>query len=162
MTDTTQSPKPQLPRWIKFALIGSIALNCLAIGVIGGFALKAGDGHKRGGERFVGRLIKVLPEERRDFARTILMQDREEVRALRRDLDAADREVIRALSAETFSGEALREALSDKSGIRMQRRALHQNRIVDLMSQLTPAERMLIAGAMQERLDRRQRRNPRP
>ena len=107
--DTKDTPPagPPMARWVKFALIGSVALNCLAIGIIGGYALTAPDGPKRGGERFVGRLIKVLPEERRDFARTIMMQDRDKMQSLRRDMNAADRTVIQVLNAETFSVDAL-------------------------------------------------------
>ncbi|MCK4862410.1 MAG: periplasmic heavy metal sensor [Rhodobacteraceae bacterium] len=116
MSEQTTPQVKGTPRWIKVALIVSVAVNLGIAGVIGGAVLRAPEIHRNNLEapEGVAMLARAMPaahqrELREDLRdrRGDLQPDREELRSLR------DRFVV-ALRAEPFDLDAVNAVFADQ------------------------------------------------
>lgn len=139
---TTQTGR----RWMPIALVVSLAINLLVLGLVAGVGWKRwhDEGREERGHPFsrgVERLIDRMPPERRRAAQAIFERYKADVRPLWREVGEARRRTIEAMEAEPFdpvrvqkSMEALRRAQAeagDKFSAIM----------LELMPQLTAEER---------------------
>lgn len=155
MSDVSQSgaePGPRASRRLKYALIASLALNLLIVGVVGGTMFGFGKhhptlrGHPRGEDFGLMGLTRTLPEARRKEIRKELRDDRVRLRPLIDDIRASRRDAAEKLAAEPFDRAAVESALgavSDKE------RALRQEAVGIFLShveRLTVDERRTLAN----------------
>jgi uncharacterized membrane protein len=152
MTDV--STPPRSGRWVKIALVASLCLNVLVIGVAGGFLLKHRDGPR--GDR-IDRIVRYLPEARRDAARSMMEARLPEYESLRDQSRAARRESMTLMAADPLDESALRDALDRARAYSEQSRAMLEDALMDIALSLTVEERREMVEQMTRRWERRQR-----
>jgi uncharacterized membrane protein len=137
------------PRWMKGALLASLALNLLVLGVGAGAAWHARWGQAAGGGQLLGNLIaftQTFPASRRSELTAANPQlgntlPTPELRALRQDVRAARREVMRLFTADPFNVEAFRAAETRAMQAEGRMREAMDGLAANLAKQLTAAER---------------------
>lgn len=145
-------PRPGGARWLKYALIASLALNLLIVGAVAGTMIGFGKhhhgprvGHPRGEDFGLMGLTRTLPEERRKEVRKQLREDRGKLRPLFEDIRAARREAADKLAADPFDRTALEGALATVSD---RERTLRQEAVgifLGHVERLTADERRTLA-----------------
>lgn len=143
--------------WLVGGLVVSVVLNLVLVGFVAGrlsFTGAPAGGRMDPTMGYV-RLLRFLPEERREtlapIVRPLLREMMPELRTLRAD----HRAVQTALAAEPFDPEALSKALEDlRRKLNSGQEKAHAT-LVELAGALTPAERLQLAEAMQRRPPRR-------
>lgn len=144
-------PRPGGSRRLKYALIASLALNLLVVGVVAGTMIGFGKhhpprGHHPRGEDFgLMGLTRTLPEARRKEIRKQLRAERGKLRPLFDEVRTARRDAADKLAAEPFDRAALAAAF-DVAGER--ERALRQEAVNIFLGQaerLNPDERRTLA-----------------
>ncbi len=140
-TPVTAAPK-RASRWLKLALILSLALNVLLIASIAGAIWRGGAGSWGG--RGAGNIVSFmasLPAERR----AELMQKskglRDQSRALRQAARQAARERADALVAEPFDKQRFIDAQTRQVEAEGKLRLLFRDIIAEAASSMSPAER---------------------
>lgn len=156
----TASPPPADPRWLRWLLAASLALNLLVLGLVAGEALRHGPpaGGPRPTELALGPLARALEEGDR---RAILedLRGRPELDPLgRRERGQAFADILAAVRAEPFDEGRLREAMARQSARVEAAQQATQDAVVARLSALTPREREAFA----DRLERTERGPPRP
>lgn len=149
-------------RWVKPVLIISLALNLLFVGLMFGALWNWGQG-KWGGPRHkvfesaVQQMITELPPEKRANAKDILSRLRAEVLPRSKDRRAARTRAIKALKADPFNKDELQDALADIRQIRIDvDKGLH-TLALELVSQLSAAERARLLEIYRSKKHRRHR-----
>ena len=131
------------------ALILSVAVNLALAGFImgrtglRGFAEMAPDPSLG-----AFRVLRELPESRRDALRPMMRDHFREVRPDLRRLRAAQEDIGRALAAEPYAPEALAEALSRFRDALLASQAHSHQALMALAAQMTPEERRRMLDAM--------------
>ncbi|GGA08698.1 periplasmic heavy metal sensor [Neptunicoccus cionae] len=160
MTQTTEIKKTR--NWGKIALIGSLALNLLVVGlVVGAFARFDGPPLGRAGMG-LGVFIKSLPEAEQDMVRAasgLRPEDRTEtMKAFRASKDALGR----ALLAQPFSEETARAAIQAHHSISLRHAERLQDALVKAVADMTPQEHdAYVERVRQEQEKRRKRKKSR-
>lgn len=162
MTDTSDATQ-KLPRRYKIILGVSLAVNLVVAGMIGGAALRHGEG-ARGGLRSAGLGAYALPymlalpkEERQQVMKTVRSDRKGRVpdRAARRALYA---DVLSVLRAEPFDAEKLSIALSTQAETTIEVQQSAQAAWMAVIAQMSDAERAAYADEVEEVLRRGPRR----
>ncbi len=147
-------------RWLRIALLISLALNVLFLGVVvgAGWMHWRDEGRARtfSFSRGLDHLIKDMPADRRPIAQSALDRYRNEVRPRWREVGEARRAAFEAMRAEPFNEDQVKAAFDRLDAIRESQRKLMGTITFDLMRQLTPEERRAFLKAL------RQRRPPPP
>jgi uncharacterized membrane protein len=167
MSETTGTPaiaaEPRrAPRWLKFGLIASLALNLLLIGLIAGGAWV----HRRfdgTGSATVqaARYVRGLPGDRRSAIREAMRAEIDKMRGLRRDV-RAERDAARAVLAATPFDKAAYAAAQQKlleKELLLRQQGTHM--LVETVGMLTPEERQGLAKVEARREQRWRRRSSR-
>ena len=107
MTTASPSPVETAPprrRWMRWALIASLAINLLVVGAIVGSFVRGGGpfGGGRGAPANIIGYVTSLPTERRQELLKRSVALRSDMRALRQQVRAANRERLDAFTAEPF------------------------------------------------------------
>jgi uncharacterized membrane protein len=135
-------------KWLVAALAVSLILNLVAAGFI--------LGRLTGGPRFVapdptagfGRLLRFLPEDRREALAPTLRGHRAHVMRDARTLRARHRAVFDALAAEPYDPDTLVRALADlRATLNSTQESAHRS-LAELAESLSPEERRALAEAM--------------
>ncbi len=139
---TTTQPKGT-PRWVKIALIVSVAVNLGIAGVIGGAALRAPEirHNKVEAPEGVAMLARAMPpahqrelrEELRN-RRGDLRPDREELRSLR------DRFIV-ALRAEPFDIDAVNAVFADQRAMLSKLTAAGHESVIEQIEKMSQKDR---------------------
>lgn len=152
------------PRKIwRIVLVGSLALNLLTVGIIGGSVLRGGGSTPRGYDFQLGPLSAGLDlEDRRKISERI----RRDVgragynRAQRR---AALEAMIDAVEAQPFDSEALTGIIAEQQSRTDGARAAALESFVTHLSEMTAEQRAIFAQNLRQALKRGQaREGPRP
>jgi len=109
----TAVAKPKSRRWLWVALIISLALNLLFIGVTAGAFLMGGPWgppRHRIMAAAMNEVVQSMPDERRKAARELLGRVRPEIRSLRRQVRKARRATVRAFRSDPFDEAAFKQA----------------------------------------------------
>jgi uncharacterized membrane protein len=135
------------PRWMAAALVGSLALNLLVLGLAAGAAWHVRAGQAMGGGNLLGNLIaysQTLPAPRRAELAALLRDPRQqpELRAQRQEVRMARREVMRLFTAEPLDLTAFRAAEARAAEIEGRMRIAADGIAADLAKQLTATERV--------------------
>ncbi len=145
MSEQTPPQATGTRRWIKIALIVSVAANLGIAGVIGGAALRAPEIERNNLEapEGVAMLARAMPQahqrELREGLRDRrgdLRPDREELRSLR------DRFVV-ALRAEPFDIDVVNEVFADQRVILSNLTAAGHDSVIEQIEKMTPRDREL-------------------
>lgn len=151
-------------RWVRIALVLSLALNLLFLGLVLGAAL--------GRERHMERndrdrsevpqefrrapLLGALePEDRRAVGRG-LMHDEGSLRENRAELRARFERLLTAIRAEPFDRAAIEAILDEQRAAGARRLEIAERAVLDRLQAMSPEAR----AAYAERLDRSLRRGP--
>jgi uncharacterized membrane protein len=110
------------PRWVLAALVGSLAVNLLVLGLGFGAAWHVRSGQALGGGNLLGNLSafsQTLPAERRSQLAPLIADPRQqpELRAQRQEVRMARREVLRLFTADPFDVAAFRAAEARASAV---------------------------------------------
>lgn len=148
---TDQAPAPATPRWLRWLLAASLALNLLVLGLVVGDALR--DGRPGGGlrptEMALGPFARALADEDR---RAILsdLRGRPELAPLGRgERGAAFAGILAAVRAEPFDEARLRAAMAEQSErVEAAQRAV-QDAVAARLASLPPQERAAFADRLE-------------
>ena len=124
----------QAPRWMWIALILSLALNLLIVGMAATAML-----HFRKGAG--GNFIQSLSDDRRAVLKPLLAAQRKAVRPLRRKSREARRQAREVLSAEPFDREKLAAAYQAASDARIALDKARGEWLIKLAEAMTTEER---------------------
>ncbi|MBM7069243.1 periplasmic heavy metal sensor [Actibacterium sp. 188UL27-1] len=160
--DPTPPPAAGSPRWIRIALVASLAVNLLILGAIGGAVLsgKPGPGGRSGDEirrLGVGPYGRALTSEQRAVLRDRMGARRADLsrtgRALRQDF----RQTLIVLRADDLDTARLAEMLQRQRAGAQALRDVGQDLMIEVIGQMSVAERRAFA----DRLEQSQKRRPR-
>ena len=152
MTIGTEGSNTGCPRWAKLLLIASLAVNAAVIGLYIAQPMK--DRKGSGKNRQIEWILKLVPEDRRDFTKEHFAGIRGDLRALQdKRLEHFD-QIISVIATEPFVAGDLNAVLQDRRDASTKRRKLVHDKLVELLAAFTPEERALFAERLQERIDK--------
>lgn len=137
-------------RTLRTALLCSLAVNLLCVGLIGG-AMLSGPHHRPHTEFGMKGFARTLPEERGAILRNAIAPQRPQIRALREAARAARLDATQALVAESYDKEQVRAALAKIDDSETKLRALVSTIFIDAAEKLTPQERQQLADWWKKR-----------
>ena len=129
-------------RWMRWALIASLALNLLVVGAVAGSFLRGGGAWAPGGRgtNIIGYVMS-LPADRRQDLMKRSSTIRAEMRALRQQVRAANRDRLAAFTAEPFDRQRYIDAQSRQIEADRQIRLLTRDVVADTAASMTSDER---------------------
>lgn len=142
------------PRWVKWLVGVSLALNLIIISLGAGAAMRF---HKHGGQHggvaTIGKIMHALPSERRDAARSLLKEAKPGLKPYRQARRAAQTNLAEVIAADPFDPAAATAAFENlRRQDDLTKTAAH-GVMVEILSLLTAEERAEVS----ERLDRRRK-----
>ncbi len=164
--DRTGTTPTRTPRWVKWALAGSLSLNLLILGLVGGAALGlqrnfAGGGDEGPGLRplGLGPFALAISREDRDALRDSI--DLRAVRGEGRALTRALRDIQTALRADPFDRALAEDAFGRTRGATTAMQGVGHAALLDQFARMSLEDRAEVAERV-ERALRRQTNGPRP
>ena len=159
MTDTsspTPAPAARSPRWMRIALVASVALNMLILGFVGGMAWKfrhhgGRDGHRNSA---IERFIASQPQEIQSAIRSSWREAREKRRELRKRLGDGRERMSAVLTADPFDRAAYEQARADSLAALSELRAARLDALADSAARLPASERKAFMEALERRWGR--------
>jgi uncharacterized membrane protein len=152
----------QAPGWMKLLLILSLSVNVAIAGLIGGNAIRHWQQGSAGGKwqnepglnRAQSRILRMVPDSRRDEARTILLARQGEYETAREAMRAAQQALLEAIRQEPLDPERLAAALAERRKASGRMWGIGYEQMAEIVLRLDAAERVEMA----KRLERRTRR----
>ena len=152
----------QAPRWMKALLVVSLVLNAAVIGVLGGNAARhwqddsdnSRPANEPGLDRRQSRILRMVPEARRGEARTILLARQDEYDAARETMRTAQQALIEAIRQEPLDQDRLAAALAGRQAASGRTWGIGYEQLIEIASRLNAAERVELAGRLEERTRR--------
>ncbi|MFA5899301.1 MAG: periplasmic heavy metal sensor [Hyphomicrobium sp.] len=155
MSDTTTTTSRFSPRFLRWLLIGSLALNVLIIGAVVSTLCVAHFGGGHAGPGFRGSLLlgfaRTLPRERADIVRQKIADAQPNLETLRRGMRDARAGVRAALSAQQFDQAKLDSALEGIVTAEANEARGKTALFAETVGVLTPEERIQLHQWLQER-----------
>ena len=149
-------------RWLVGGLVVSVVLNLLLVGFVVGRLASAPPGMPPDPTAGFGRLLRFLPEERREAVSPVLRGHMRDVMREARGLRSEHEAVYSALAAEPYDAAALSAALAAlRATLNTTQEVAHRS-LVEVAGTLTAAERRQLADAMRKPPWRQERRHHRP
>ncbi|MFC7703081.1 periplasmic heavy metal sensor [Plastorhodobacter daqingensis] len=161
MTTETDG-KAAAPRWMRFALLGSLAVNLAILGVVVGTLLL----HRGSGpppvlrDLSLGLYTEALAPEDRDALRQAFRSAAPVVHGLRRSQQEDQKRLLEALRAQPFDPDAVQDILAAQRLRMMQGAELGQRALVTRLGTMSDAARAAYADRLEELMSR-PRRGPR-
>ncbi|MBL4873208.1 MAG: periplasmic heavy metal sensor [Rhodobacteraceae bacterium] len=139
---TTPQPKGT-PRWIKIALIVSVAVNLGIAGVIGGAALRAPEIRRNNIEapEGVAMLARAMPAEHQRELRQNLRSRRGDLRSERKELRSLLDRFVVALRAEPFEIDAVSAVFADQRLMLTTLTAAGHKSVIEQIEKMSPQDR---------------------
>ncbi|OUS07116.1 hypothetical protein A9Q96_07350 [Rhodobacterales bacterium 52_120_T64] len=143
MSEQTTPQAKKTPRWIKVALIVSVAANLGVAGVIGGAALRAPEIKRNNlnGPEGVAMLARAMPAEHQRELREGLRDRREEFRPDRQELGSLRARFIEALKADPFEIEAVQDVLAEQRAMIFELTTAGDNTVIAQIEKMSPQDR---------------------
>lgn len=153
-----ETAKGWSPRTLRMALLGSLALNLLGIGLIAGTIFGAPPHHSRG-EFGLKTFSYTLPEERGKMMRAEFQAHKPAIIEMRKAARTARSEAIKVLAAEPYDAAQLSAALARLNDAEANSRQRVSEFLVTTAGKLTPEERAALAESWRKRHEARQLRH---
>lgn len=136
-------------RWLTITLVASLGLNLALVGFIAGKASHSGMA-SLAPDPFLGafRMLRELPEARRDALRPVLREHFKEIRPDLKRLRDAHQDVGSALAAEPYAPEPLAAALARFRMALLAGQEHSHRALVQIAEQMTPGERRQLLEVM--------------
>lgn len=147
MTDSPPEPaaaKPRAPRWMWLALIGSLAINLLGVGVVAGTFWQVRHARATSGGHLPIRLAdfaETLTAERGAEIRDAIRAAQAAIMPLRQQVRQARREAIKVFSAEPFDKERFAAAHARVWAAALEVRQAYLRLLTDIGAKLSAEER---------------------
>ena len=149
--EAVPEPKRRATRWLRWALVASLAFNLLIVGVMAGKAL-----HGRHGDPMAGAgggmnllaFARQLPLERRKEVWSVVGTDWETLRPLRAEVRQARSSAREALLAEPFDPARFTEAQTRLLEAEVKARTAMQRLFSAVAGKLSHEERQMFARRM--------------
>ncbi len=161
MSQTVEQSKPEKgwsPRTLRLALLASLAVNLLGVGIVGGAMLAPPAQHPRG-EFGLRSFSYTLPEARGQMMRSDFQAHKPAVTELRQTARAARNEAIEVLAAEPYDQEKLSSALARLNDAEAKARQRVSEFFLMIAGKLTPQERSALSQWWREHQAARHRRH---
>jgi hypothetical protein len=153
----------QWPHWWKLLLVASLALNLFAIGAFSAGFFKHDRGRGWSGASFTQLLPRRfwgdLSEERQKVFQDQMKSRREMFRAARAAMREASLKFATALEANPYQEAPAVAAVSEFTKVGEGLLAGGTQVTIDVLKQLTPEERILLAKRVRERAERTNQRD---
>ena len=150
----TQTPRTwsATPRWAKWLLGVSLALNFIVIGLAAGAAIRFHQhGHSHGGVATIGQIMWALPKDSRDRAKDLLRAARPDLKSLRAERRAAKHAVADAIETDPFDPEAVAGAFAALRAKDQTAKTSTHDVMIDILQVLTPEERADVASSLRKK-----------
>ena len=152
----------QAPGWMKLLLILSLSVNVAIAGLVGGSAIRhwqhgAASGkwqNEPGLDRRQSRILRMVPDARREEARTILLARQDEYKAARETMRAAQQALVEAIRQEPLDPDRLAAALAERRAASGRMWGIGYEQMVNIVHRLNAAERAELAKRLEERTRR--------
>lgn len=162
MTDTKShlptGPAPaKMGKGLRAVLIGSLAVNLLFVGIIGG-GMVAGRGmpHPFGGSDLsLGAFAEALDAGDRDAVRDSFKSRHDQRRPNRADRDAALVAFLAAVRTDPFDAAAIEAIFADQRDKATSGLVAGQEALLERLSAMTPEARAAFSDRLERRLNRR-------
>jgi uncharacterized membrane protein len=159
MSDNIKQSAPWLPqlrsRWWTALLGLSLMLNLLIVGLAGGAFWKGGRDARLAGASYIQLVprsfFRDISSERRDVLMQIVRGHRDDLRDLRKTADGASLKLAEALEKDPFVLDDVRKTVSDFSTGTESLAAKGGDIVMQIVTQLSPEERTLLAAAIRAR-----------
>lgn len=138
-------PKNPTPRWIRIALVVSLALNLGIAGLLVGTALRGPEARRGAVEtpEGVAMLARAMPHNHQRQLRDTFRNQRDRLESDRRELKNLRENFIEALRAEPFDIAAVKNAFVAQRQILDQVTAAGHSLVISQIEKMTPQERKL-------------------
>lgn len=145
-------PAPRGTRWLRIALIASLTLNLLILGIVGGAAFRFWRNPPRPpvAEVGFGPYTEALDPKDRRALRDAFVAQMPGLRDLRRESRNDVRDLIAALRADPWDPDAARAVLAKRVKRTGERLELGQTLLLARLDSMTPADRQAFAGRLEE------------
>lgn len=158
MSETpTQAEVRRCPTWMRATLIGSLALNLLVAGVIGGNIIAHGGHMDRGpggGDVAIGAMTEALSREDRRALRQGFMEKLPGPRAFRDEQAGDTKALIALLRADQWNAAAAQAVFSGMSARLTKGLQVGQTLLLERFAAMTPAQRRAYADRLVDATDR--------
>ncbi len=160
----------QAPGWMKLLLIVSLSVNVAIGGLIGGNAIRhwqqgvaSGKWQNEPGlDRRQTRILRMVPDARRDEARTILLARQDEYKSARETMRAAQQALVEAIRQDPLDPDRLATALAERRAASGRMWGIGYEQMAEIVLRLDAAERAELAKRLEERtrrwMERQQRK----
>lgn len=150
------------PGWLKLLLIVSLALNVAVIGMVGGTAMRgeeesefgAKTANEPGLDRRQSRILRMVPEGRRDVALTIMQARSSDYETAQAALKKAQMDLIEALRANPYDEARVTAALAARREASGTVWGIGYEQLVEIAAGLDLTERGQLADSLEERTKR--------
>ena len=139
---------PKSPRWMRIALVVSLALNLLILGGLAGATFLRGPGGHA--ERALGPFARAFEEEHRDAFRSRLNERSEPLRQNRSEVRKAFKAILATLRAETFDPTEFEEAVAHQVKQLTAFQFVGQEALVEQLATMTLDERRAFADRLEK------------
>lgn len=144
------APVPGSPRWMRVALVASLGVNLLVLGMVGGAVLRHG---RDGDGRFVsdvgfGAFTDALSREDRGALRDAFVSRAPNFRDMRDEARNDVATLIAALQADVWDADAVRAALAKQRDRTVTRIALGQDLLLERIGAMSPEARRAFADRL--------------
>ena len=148
-------------RWLAVLLAASVAVNLALAGFTAGRMFSGGHaGPLHDPARGLARSLKGLPEERREALKPLLRSEMRRIGPSVRQLRGAQRELVELVAAEPFDRQALEAALARFRHDLLASQERSHRALVEVMAELTKAERRQVLESMRRHGPPRHRERP--
>lgn len=140
------------PRWVKWLLGVSLAVNFVVAGLAIGAAIKFHKhGHSHGGIATIGQIMRALPDDSKGAAKDKLHAARPDLKALRAERKAAKIAVADAIEATPYDAAAVNQAFAMlRQKDQIAKTSAHVV-IVEILGVLSPEDRAVVAEGLRKR-----------
>jgi uncharacterized membrane protein len=152
----------QAPGWMKLLLSLSLSMNVAVVGLIGGNAMRYSHGgvfsskskNEPGLDRRQSRILRMVPDARRDEAREILLARQDDYKMAREAMRAAQMALIEAIRQDPLDPDRLSMALAERRSASGQMWGIGYDQMAEIARGLNAAERAEMADRLEERTRR--------
>ena len=143
MSEQTTPQVKGTPRWIKIALILSVAANLGVAGIIGGAALRAPEIKRNSIEapEGVAVLARAMPQAHQRELRETLRDRRGDLRPDRQELKNLRDRLVIALRAEPFDIEAVKLVFAEQRAMLSKLTEAGHDSVIEQIERMSPRDR---------------------